>query len=66
MSSNIDGYPITISSVSIVNIVNPALVNNEPISFISVKGDICGAIPPSLSNSANCNDPLMENRIKQE
>ena len=28
------------------------------MSLISVNGEICGAIPPSLSSSANCKDPL--------
>lgn len=52
------GYPITISSVSIVNMVKFALVNSDPMSLISTNGEICGEIPPCLSNSANCKELL--------
>ena len=52
------GYPITISSTSMVNIVKLALVNKPPISLISANGEICAEIPPSLSNSANCKELL--------
>lgn len=56
ISSNIVGYDITSSSVSIVSMVNPALVNRLPISLTSVNGDICGDKPPRRSNSANCSE----------
>lgn len=56
MSSNIVGYDITSSSVSMVSMVNPALVNRLPISLTSVNGDICGDNPPLLSSSANCSE----------
>lgn len=58
ISSNIDGYPTTISSVSIVSIVKPAVVRRFPISRISANGDTCGEIPPHLSPSASCIDDL--------
>lgn len=58
INSNILGYPITISSTSIVSIVKLALVNKFPISLISANGEICGEIPPSLSNSASCKELL--------
>lgn len=60
ISSHIDGNPTIISSVSIVIIVNPACVNKFPISLTSVNGEMCGAIPPPLSRSANCKDPLQK------
>lgn len=54
---------MTISSVSMVNILNPALVNNEPMSLTSVNGEMCGETPPFLSNSANCKEDLNSYRV---
>lgn len=57
---------MTISSVSIVNIVKFALVNRDPMSLTSTNGEICGEIPPFLSSSANCKELLYYQNEQQK
>lgn len=65
INSNIVGYLTTISSVSIVCMIKPLVINKCPISIGFVNGDTCGEIPPLLSSSANCNEDLKFHQKKK-